>query len=142
MTPHDELEHQADTILTQAGYPELVHQNQNDALHPSHRQLSGDAHGVERAARRNPNRHYWDHNAAIRHAIHDGSDHDTTTFRAIRWTPRIRITDANTMPNPPHWIYGIRTTHRHAIWLATQTLLATTSTNTHQLLSTNHTAGK
>ena len=107
-----QLEAEANRLLIQAGNPELVHPNQDDALHPSYRHLAGTAQDVERAAQRNPN-HGWDHNAAIQHAI-DGNEH---TPRHYHHTPRTRITDANTMPNPPTWIYAIKTTHRHQQWL-------------------------
>lgn len=110
-----QLEAEANRLLIQAGNPELVHPNTNDALHPTHATTYGNATDVERAARRNPN-HAWDNAAAIAHAI-DGNEH---TPRHYHHTPRTRITDANTMPNPPAWIYAIKTAHRHQQWLTKQ----------------------
>ena len=114
MTTHTmrQLEAEANRLLIKAGNPELVHPNTNDALHPTHATTYGNATDVERAARRNPN-HAWDNAAAIAHAI-DGNEHPP---RHYHHTPRTRITDANTMPNPPAWIYTIKTAHRHQQWL-------------------------
>lgn len=137
MTTHTmrQLEAEANRLLIQAGNPELVHPNTNDALHPTHATTYGNATDVERAARRNPN-HAWDNAAAIAHAI-DGNEH---TPRHYHHTPRTRITDANTMPNPPAWIYAIKTSHRHQQWLS-KWLAQITSINTTAADATNSSRG-